>query len=144
MTHQYGTVKGYTILNETTAGDETWVFLQMRHPYSPPNVCFDQNLLPTNLMVIVAWDVQGGFNVMPCKRWNGMHGITCYFCITTSMVQVGRNVQNWLNITSSYMIKVLPSEQMLLRMLSNIRGGVFYNLPFVLSLYHVTMISFPE
>jgi hypothetical protein len=60
------------------------------------------------------------------------------------MVQVGRNVQNWLNIMSSYMIKVLPSEQMLLRMLSNIRGGVFYILPFVLSLYHVTMISFPE
>jgi len=53
-----------TILNETTAGDETWLFLQMHHPYSPPNACFDQKLLPKNPMVIVAWDVQGGFNVM--------------------------------------------------------------------------------
>jgi len=59
-------------------------------------------------------------------------------------VHVGRSVQNWLKIMSSYMIKVLPTEQILLRMLSNIRGGVFYNLPVVLSLYHVTMISFPE
>jgi hypothetical protein len=44
----------------------------MHHPYSPPNACFDQNLLPTNLMVIVAWDVQGGFNVMLFEKmeWN--------------------------------------------------------------------------
>ena len=57
-------VKG---LNETTAGDETWAVLQIHHPYLPPNACFDQNL-----MVIVAWDVQGGFNVMPYQKveWN--------------------------------------------------------------------------
>jgi len=62
MTHQY----------ETTAGDETWAFLQMRYPYSPPNACFDQILLPTDLVVIVAWDVQGCFNVMSFQRieWN--------------------------------------------------------------------------
>jgi hypothetical protein len=68
MTHQYGTVKRDTILNETTAGDETWGVLQMCYPYSPPNACFDQNLLPTNLIVIVAWDFQGCFNVMPFER----------------------------------------------------------------------------
>jgi len=45
-------LEGDTILNETTAGDETWAVLQMHHPYSPPNACFVQNLV-----VIVAWDV---------------------------------------------------------------------------------------
>jgi hypothetical protein len=63
MTHQYGTVKGDTILNGTTADDETWAVLQMHHPYSPPNACFDQNL-----MVIVVWDIQGCFTVMPLQK----------------------------------------------------------------------------
>jgi hypothetical protein len=98
MTHQYRTVKGGTILSGTTAGNETWAILQMHHPYSPPNACFDQNLLPTNLMVIVACDVQGGFNVKPFKKmeWNAWYYML--FFSTTSMVQVGRSVQNWLKI----------------------------------------------
>ena len=64
-----------TILKETTAGDETWAVLQMHHPYSPPNACFDQNLLSTNLMVIVAWDIQGRFTVMPFQKmeWNAWY-----------------------------------------------------------------------
>jgi len=42
VTHQSITVTfgRDTILNETTAGDETWAFLQMHHPYSPPNAFF--------------------------------------------------------------------------------------------------------
>jgi hypothetical protein len=52
-----------TILNETTACDETWAVLLMHHPYSP-QFRFDQNLLPKNLMVIVALDIEGGFNIM--------------------------------------------------------------------------------
>ena len=68
-----------TILNETTVGGETWAVLQMHPPYSPPNACFDQNLLPTKLVVIVAWDVEGGLNIMPYQKWNGMKGITFYF-----------------------------------------------------------------
>jgi hypothetical protein len=64
-----------TILKVTTAGDETWTVLQMLHPYSPSNACFDQNLLPTNLMVIVAWDIQGGFTVMLFQKmeWNAWY-----------------------------------------------------------------------
>jgi hypothetical protein len=70
ITRQSGTVTfgRDTILNETTAGDETWAVLQIHHPYSPLNACFDQNLLPTNLMVMVAWDIEGGFNVMPFQK----------------------------------------------------------------------------
>ena len=79
------------------------------------------------------------------KRWNGMRGITCYFYSSTSMVQVGESVPNWLKITSLYVKKVLPTQQILLRMLSNIRGGQYYNnLPIVLSSFHVIMILFPE
>jgi hypothetical protein len=77
ITHQSGTVTfgRDTILNETTAGDEAWAVLQIHHPYSPPNACFGQNLLPMNLVVIVAWDVQGGFNVMPFQgmEWNAWY-----------------------------------------------------------------------
>ena len=77
MTHQYRTVNGDTLLSGTTSGDETWAVLQMHHPYSPPNACFDKNLLHTNLMVIVAWDVQGGFNVMPFEKmeWNALYSM---------------------------------------------------------------------
>jgi hypothetical protein len=60
-------LEGDTFLNETTEDDETWAVPQIHHPYSP-NACFDQNLLPTNLMVVVAWDVQGGFNVLPYQK----------------------------------------------------------------------------
>jgi len=75
MTHKYGTVKGDTILNGRIAGDETWAVLQMHHSYSPPNAGFVQNLLSTNLMVIVAWDIQGGFTVMPFQKmeWNAWY-----------------------------------------------------------------------
>jgi hypothetical protein len=75
MTHQYGTVKRDTILNETVAGDETWAVLQMCYPCSPPNACFDQNLLPMNLIAIVAWDFQSDVNVMLFQQmeWNAWY-----------------------------------------------------------------------
>jgi len=106
-------LEGDTFLNETTAGDETWAVLQMYHPYSP-NECSDQNLLPTNLMVVVAWDVRGGFNVFPYQKleWNERH----YMLFL--QYWVGRGVQKWLKIMASYVIKVLPTQQIVFRMLS--------------------------
>jgi hypothetical protein len=90
--------------------------------------------LPTNLMVVVAWDVQGGFNVLPYQKleWNERR----YMLFL--QYWVGRGVQKWLKIMASYMIKVLPTHQIVFRMLSNIGDGEFYNLPIVLSSFHVT------
>ena len=51
---------------------------------------------------------------------------------------VGRGVQKWLKIVASYVIKVLPTQQIVFRMLSNIGDGELYNLPIVLSSFHVT------
>ena len=104
VTHQSITVTfgRDTILNETTAGDETWAFLQMHHPYSPPNAFFFIKIC----CPCIWWSLWHGTSkvvLLSCrsKRWIGMHGITCFFCSTTSLVQVRRSVQNCLKIMSS-------------------------------------------
>jgi hypothetical protein len=94
------------------------------------------------LIIIVAYDIQG---VPECHTIPQGQIVSAQyysnFCSTTCVMQLGRSIQNWLSLPSSYVAMLQSTQQTLLRIFSNIGHVKFYNiLPILLTSVHVTMI----
>jgi hypothetical protein len=77
------------------------------------------------------------------KFW--IHNITTHFCRTTYVMQEQRSIWKTQKTLSSYVILLLPTQQILLRIFSVDGDGKFYSTLTVLQTsVHVTMIWFPN